>query len=1286
MLLNSKRLSFNKKTVMKNFTLLFTTILLAFTAIAQAPKGINYQTIIRDSDGNILVDSTISLKLTIRSGAVDGEIVYQEAHDATTNSYGLVNLVIGEGNPLYGAFSDINWGNEDKYFENAIDLNMGGEYQVLGVSKFQSVPYALHADRINDTTHWLKNDSIIYYNKGQVGIGTSLPDSSAALDVNSNTQGFLPPRMTIEERNAIDNPAAGLIIFNTNTHCINFFNGEEWVEWGRDPMDTFECGQIYIDPRDKQAYRTVQLGEQCWFAENLNYGSKIYAGTPQTDNDQVEKYCYENIPSNCLEYGALYQWDEMMAYDTVEFTQGICPDGWHLPNQAEWQTLIDAYGGGTVAGGDLVNSGTSGFDALMNGKYEDVTGFSKLNDLSTFWSSSGVSGVDATGFNIENGGNAINTTTNPASNAFGVRCLQGLPNRADPNLKVIDTTVYNLVSDSLELAQGIYRYEIISSRKSKDIIVEDNIVVGTEESGYLRKVDESTIAGNEMILSTSEATFEDAFIEGEFEFGSDLTGGKGPAFSYTRVLYTAPGVEITPTEEGFQYEFTDFELYAGNNVEISIPQGYITLLPEFTFEFKFKNRKVKKLSFYANETLFENSLDVLVTATSQSEDSDDVTLMKIQNYQVYFVPSIPPIPIVIVITTELKAAFSYSFEAAFSATTGYTNTNYLSFGMKYEYGNWQKIWDLNKNTEIHPFTWDGNVALNQNLQIIPEINIEFYGVAGPYFNLPLWEKLEANLALPEWDYDASLDVGLDGHIGAAITIFGKTLANYNKQLFGFDKNLYSAPHGLEMISGNNQTGVVNTQLTEPLKVKVTDSEGQSWIPVKVHFSVETGEGSISEEDVWSDENGYAETVWTLGNVEGEQVVNVHVVKADGTNISGSPLTFIAIAEGENLPVADFTATPTSGTAPLTVNFTDQSTNNPTSWLWNFGDGNSSTMQNPEHTYQNEGDYTVELSVMNLFGGGYAVKENYISVTSGGNLPVADFTATPTSGTAPLTVNFTDQSTNNPISWLWNFGDGNSSTMQNPVHTYQNEGDYTVELSVMNLFGGGYAVKENYINVTTGGNTGEPCPGFETIEYGGQIYNTVLIGDQCWMAENLNIGERIDGTEEMTDNGYIEKYCYNDDPANCENYGGLYQWDEMMQYTTNIGVQGICPVGWHIPSDDEWKVLEGNVDSQYPVGDPVWNNTGWRGLDVGENLKSTSGWSSSGNGTNLYGFGALPGGALIPNGSFYSLGDYGYLWSSNSNYATAWFRHLANEFDSSSRGISLVLDKNSGLSVRCLMDN
>ena len=198
----------------------------------------------------------------------------------------------------------------------------------------------------------------------------------------------------------------------------------------------------------------------------------------------------------------------------------------------------------------------------------------------------------------------------------------------------------------------------------------------------------------------------------------------------------------------------------------------------------------------------------------------------------------------------------------------------------------------------------------------------------------------------------------------------------------------------------------------------------------------------------------------------------------------------------------------------------------------------------------------------------------------------------------------------------------------------------------------------------------------------QSYETVQIGDQCWMAENLNVGTRIDGSQAQADNSTIEKYCYDNNESNCDTYGGLYQWNEMMQYTTQDSVQGICPDGWHIPSDEEWKVLEGTVDTQYPVGDPEWDGYGYRGYDAGKRLKSTTGWTTN-TGTDAFGFTALPGGSHDFSGSFSNLGDEGYWWSATEDASTsAWIRGLHYYHDDIPRG---HFSKDNGRSVRCLKD-
>jgi len=214
-------------------------------------------------------------------------------------------------------------------------------------------------------------------------------------------------------------------------------------------------------------------------------------------------------------------------------------------------------------------------------------------------------------------------------------------------------------------------------------------------------------------------------------------------------------------------------------------------------------------------------------------------------------------------------------------------------------------------------------------------------------------------------------------------------------------------------------------------------------------------------------------------------------------------------------------------------------------------------------------------------------------------------------------------------------------------------------------------------------TNIPCPGTPTVTYEGQVYNTIQVFSQCWLKENLNVGIMITGSQNQTNNGTMEKYCYDDATNNCGIYGGLYQWNEMMQYTIQQGAQGICPQGWHMPTDEEWKVLEGAVDSQYGIGDTTWDIAGIRGYDVAENLKTISGWNNNGNGTDLYGFSAQPSGKRESDGSFAYMGVYGIIWASTqTDYLFSRFRSFACWGPELARG---KWNKNTGHSVRCIRD-
>ena len=199
--------------------------------------------------------------------------------------------------------------------------------------------------------------------------------------------------------------------------------------------------------------------------------------------------------------------------------------------------------------------------------------------------------------------------------------------------------------------------------------------------------------------------------------------------------------------------------------------------------------------------------------------------------------------------------------------------------------------------------------------------------------------------------------------------------------------------------------------------------------------------------------------------------------------------------------------------------------------------------------------------------------------------------------------------------------------------------------------------------------GEPCPGTPTVTYEGQVYNTVLIGNQCWFRENLNVGYMIKDIDEMTDNEVIEKYCFKNGPENCNEYGGLYQWNEMMEYSTAAGEQGICPSGWHIPEDGDWTTLTDFLGGKDIAGEKM--------KEVG-----TTHWQPPNEyASNKSGFTALSGGYRDFNGGSYLLPFKTKYWtSSESDTSYAWSRGLNYDYAGVHRTEN---GKNRGFSVRCL---
>jgi len=288
----------------------------------------------------------------------------------------------------------------------------------------------------------------------------------------------------------------------------------------------------------------------------------------------------------------------------------------------------------------------------------------------------------------------------------------------------------------------------------------------------------------------------------------------------------------------------------------------------------------------------------------------------------------------------------------------------------------------------------------------------------------------------------------------------------------------------------NPTHVYTTKGTFTVTMTATNSGGSNTVTKDAYVTVSqdsvaptasfvatttSGFTPLTVKFVDTSINGPTSWVWTFGDGNSEFVQNpTHTYSSPGTysvtltatnSIGSSTATKVDyITANLNEPIASFTADVTSGTAPLIVQFNDTSKNAPTTWTWNFGDDTTSNVRDPLHKFIRAGSYSIILTARNSIGANTTSISKYINV-SALTAPEASFSASPTSGIEPLTVRFTDTTINAPTAWQWTFGDGTSSSEQNPSHTYQGSGTYTVVLTATNSQGSGTKTLQDVISVT-----------------------------------------------------------------------------------------------------------------------------------------------------------------------------------------------------------------------------
>ncbi|MBN1924282.1 MAG: hypothetical protein JW798_00475 [Prolixibacteraceae bacterium] len=388
------------KTKLFLISFVFCIVFSGLLSIAQAPEKVSYQSVIRDTSGDLVRSQTVGMQISILQGSAEGTAVYVEIHTPETNVNGLATIEIGNGTPVSGTFSTIDWSDGPYFLKVETDPDGGTSYSITGTSEIISVPYALHAKSV----------------KGAVDA-----DNSVVSNVADPVQ---------------DQDAA------TKVYVDNLLSTIQAVQIG------------FVDPRDGNHYNTLLIGTQLWMAENLAWLPSVSPPEDGSeDGDGTESYYYVNgyegtdisdakATGIYQTYGVLYNWSAALT---------ACPTGWHLPTDNEWTILTDYLtdngygyeGSGTdiaksvastlnwvyhsmegTPGNDPISNNSSGFSGLPGGYRSSDGNFISVGDHGYWWSSSEYDTNDAWLRSLDFGNTDIYLASYNKEVGFSIRCVR----------------------------------------------------------------------------------------------------------------------------------------------------------------------------------------------------------------------------------------------------------------------------------------------------------------------------------------------------------------------------------------------------------------------------------------------------------------------------------------------------------------------------------------------------------------------------------------------------------------------------------------------------------------------------------------------------------------------------------------------------------------------------------------------------------------------------------------------------------------------------------------------
>ncbi|MCX6271477.1 MAG: HYR domain-containing protein, partial [Bacteroidetes bacterium] len=1063
------------------------------------------------------------------------------------------------------------------------------------------------------------------------------------------------------------------------------YPGSVWTfETGTSTPANWQCGDPLIDTRDGQSYNTVMIGTQCWMSQNLNIGTMVQSvdqGWPGHSDcsfdGTIEKYCYGNDPDNCTEFGGLYDWDEMMWYRNRPGIKGICPTGWHLPTDQEWCSLgkfadpsyTCSWSCSGTGGAALKETGTvhwnspnagatnsSGFTAIGGGTRDYGGFFYDLMDEAYFWTS---------------------TLNNTQPLFYAVRHSFVLICHAD-----------------------LYRTHGMSVRCMKD--------TPPSYGSLYQPVNPNPPTGSVNQSVNSVLTW-------------DFTNPGNDPVTYDVYLGTR-GIESSCTFNVNRIDqippvarCKNLTIQVGMNGQVSINEGDVD--NGSTDNCGISQYQVNPNSFN-NSNVGPNVVTLTVIDGSGNSSTCTCVVTIIKNCP----PTMDcPEDITVCADPGQTSALVYPIFPILSPTCPNFQFFFNMTGATSDFGNiipFDHVFNVGITTvvyEVSEANGPGSHTCSFTVEVVqyqePDAGQDITGCEISSANLtgntpdpgytPLWQQQSGPTAGLSQNGVQALITGL---IPGNTYVFGYTLSNdvCSRTDYVTIKDLANT----EAANAGLNFSVCNTGGFTLHGNTPTSGSGEWTLTNGPNNPVfDPGDPNTSVTGVVQ---GVYSFTWTIHNHPcSDQSATVTVTVYDLPTVEAGSNAVVCANEGEYFLWDAFAFNYMVLSWESSGDGWFDFSNNPSDYMhpvYHFGPADLAmgwvslslrALANPPCTDAVDNMIlTLKPTTgpnincppdQTLYLDQYceAVLPDYTSMASiTGDCVDPAIVQTPPPGTlvggpGPLTVTL---STLDPLTLV---SSGQSGKSYDPGTLADNTTYYwkvVAKTSNGNTYPGSVWKFETGTSTPPNWKCGDPFIDARD----GQPYNTVSIGNQCWMSQNLNVGsmvtnvDMVDPHSDCSNDGLIEKYCYNNNPVNCQNYGGLYDWDEMMKYKERPGSEGICPYGWHLPTDQEWCSLGKTVDPAYNCG---WNCSGTGGGALRET--GTTHWYSPNTGaTNSSGFTALGAGIRFSVGHF-TLRNYDtYFWTSSLSSNYPLFYAVDN---SGSHLCHSSYNREFGFSVRCLKD-